>query len=69
MPKAYWITVYRAINDPEKLAAAIRELLNDREKSRRMGAAGVRIAAESFSWDTVAEQMERVYEECLDANR
>ena len=21
MPKAYWITVYRAINDPEKLAA------------------------------------------------
>jgi glycosyltransferase involved in cell wall biosynthesis len=56
-------------SDPEKLAAAIRELLNDRDKSRRMGAAGVRIAAESFSWDTVAEQMERVYEECLDANR
>ena len=21
MPKAYWITVYRAVNDPEKLAA------------------------------------------------
>jgi len=24
MPKAYWITVYRAINDPDKLAAYAR---------------------------------------------
>jgi glycosyltransferase involved in cell wall biosynthesis len=49
---------------PEKLAAAINGLLQDRDQCRRMGEAGRRIATEQFSWDAIAGQMEQVYRAC-----
>jgi glycosyltransferase involved in cell wall biosynthesis len=50
---------------PERLAAAINGLLQDRDKCRRMGEAGRRTATKQFSSDAIAKQMERVYEECV----
>jgi glycosyltransferase involved in cell wall biosynthesis len=50
--------------DPKQLAAAINELLRDRDKRRRMGEAGRRLAIEQFSWDAIAGQMVQVYADC-----
>jgi glycosyltransferase involved in cell wall biosynthesis len=50
---------------PKQLAAAINCLLKDRDKCRRMGEVGKRIAAERFSSDAIARRMEEVYQECI----
>ena len=50
---------------PESIAAAITNLLQDRERCRHMGKAGRQLVAEQFCWTAIAERMERVYEECL----
>jgi glycosyltransferase involved in cell wall biosynthesis len=50
---------------PKQLAAAINCLLKDRDKCRRMGEIGKRIAAEQFSSDAMARRMEEVYQNAL----
>ena len=51
--------------EPERLAAAINDLLQDPDKCQQMGEAGRRIAKERFSWDAIAQKMELVYEQCI----
>ena len=50
--------------DPQALAAACVELLNDREALSR-AATGARAARRALSWESVAAQHERVYEAVL----
>jgi glycosyltransferase involved in cell wall biosynthesis len=55
--------------DPERLSAAILELLADGEKRRRMGEAGRRRATEEFSFDRMVKEMEALYESVLGEKR
>jgi glycosyltransferase involved in cell wall biosynthesis len=48
--------------DPEALAAAIRELLADPERRRRMGEAGYRRAAERFSAEAMTRRVLEIYD-------
>jgi glycosyltransferase involved in cell wall biosynthesis len=54
---------------PEKLAAAINGLLRDPDRCTQMGEAGRRVAKGQFSWDAIAQKMERVYEQCIGKNK
>jgi glycosyltransferase involved in cell wall biosynthesis len=49
----------------DTLAAAVRELLADRERLARYGRAGRERVLERFTWQRVAEGVERVYREVL----
>jgi len=51
-----------ADGDPETFGRAIASLLADTDLRRRMGAAGRKVALERFSWASVAERMEDLYE-------
>jgi glycosyltransferase involved in cell wall biosynthesis len=51
--------------NPEQLGRAINELLKDDNALRKMGASGRRIAREEYSWETIAERMEQVYQQCI----
>ncbi|MBC7292254.1 MAG: glycosyltransferase [Actinotalea sp.] len=53
--------------DPDALARALRELLDDPAARRRMGAAARRRAVELYGWDCVARDTEAVYREVLEA--
>jgi D-inositol-3-phosphate glycosyltransferase len=53
--------------DVDALADAIRGLLADPARRRRMGAAGAARARSHYSWTVVAEQTERCYESVLAA--
>jgi glycosyltransferase involved in cell wall biosynthesis len=57
--------------ESKQLGAAIAALLADPARRRLMGEAGERLAAQDFSWVRIAEQMEWVYQTCIDewANR
>jgi glycosyltransferase involved in cell wall biosynthesis len=48
--------------DPRALAAAIRDLLADPERRRRMGEAGYRRAAERFSAETMTRRVLEIYD-------
>ncbi|HXO66522.1 MAG TPA: glycosyltransferase family 4 protein [Candidatus Dormibacteraeota bacterium] len=61
-PGRHGILVRR--DDPVSLASAINLLADDRGLCARLGAAG-RVAAGSYSWDRVVEQVVGVYEESL----
>lgn len=47
--------------DPQALAAALRELLADDERRRRMGEAGRLWVRENFHWEKVAERVLQAY--------
>ena len=47
--------------DPEALAAAVRALLDDPDRRRRMGVAARRRAVERYGWARVARDTEEVY--------
>ena len=47
--------------DPERLAAALRPLLDDPERRRVMGGAGVRRTRKLYTWERVAAATEEVY--------
>jgi glycosyltransferase involved in cell wall biosynthesis len=51
--------------DPPRLAAALRQLLDDPQARRAMGRRGAEAAARRFGWETVAARMEEVYGEIL----
>jgi glycosyltransferase involved in cell wall biosynthesis len=51
--------------DPAGLAAALNEVLSDRELARALGEAGIRGASEASSWGEVAGLTLRAYDECL----
>ena len=50
---------------PDDLAAALRRVLENPELGRRMGLAGRRRVEEKFSWASVAERTEQVYQEAI----
>jgi phosphatidylinositol alpha-mannosyltransferase len=50
--------------DPDALAAALVELLEDEERRRALGAAA-RTAAEPYSWDLIGRRLLDVYEELV----
>jgi alpha-maltose-1-phosphate synthase len=54
---------------PDDLAAAIRKLLDDPERARRMGREGRRRVEETFSWASVAERTAEVYRDAIDEFR
>ncbi len=49
----------------EVLAGKLRELLRDGEKRREMGAQARQLVTERFSWDSVVERLEGVYQGLL----
>jgi glycosyltransferase involved in cell wall biosynthesis len=55
--------------DPAALAAAIRELLADPERRRRMGEAGYRRAAERFSAEAMTKRLLELYDRVAPASR
>ena len=50
---------------PDDLAAALRRVLENPELGRRMGRAGRKRVEDHFSWESVAEQTERVYADAI----
>jgi glycosyltransferase involved in cell wall biosynthesis len=50
---------------PEKLGKEIDRLMQDRSRRATMGENGKVVAATQFSWDAVAEKMERAYLEAI----
>jgi glycosyltransferase involved in cell wall biosynthesis len=52
-----------APGDPAALAGALRELLEDPELRRGMGAFNRALVERRYSWDAVVDQLEAVYEE------
>jgi len=51
--------------DIPALTAALREMLMDRSYASRMGGAGLRKAALTFTWERIARQFENLYESLL----
>ena len=51
--------------DPEALAAAIQELLDDPAERARLGQAAADAAATAYSWDSIAERTMGLYSELL----
>jgi glycosyltransferase involved in cell wall biosynthesis len=51
--------------DVEQLTRVVGELLDSPEQLKRLGAAGRRRAVEVFSWESVAAQTVRVYQQAI----
>lgn len=51
---------------PEAMAHAMRRLIEDRDLSMRLGAAGRKTVEERFSWATVARRTTEFMQECID---
>jgi phosphatidylinositol alpha-mannosyltransferase len=51
-------------NDPAALAAALRDVLNERSLAERLVSGG-RVRAERYRWDVVAEEIEDAYRDAL----
>lgn len=52
-------------NNPQELAHAIHDLLDNEEKRRRMGKCARERASAIFSWEKIAEMTLKVYMQCL----
>ena len=50
---------------PDALAAGIAQMLSDSSALEAMSANGIAAVARQYGWDTVAQQMEAVYQECV----
>jgi glycosyltransferase involved in cell wall biosynthesis len=50
--------------EAKEIGSAISALISDPLRRNRMGESGKKLAAESFSWDRIAAQMEEAYEGC-----
>jgi alpha-maltose-1-phosphate synthase len=53
--------------DPTALGQALREVLADPERARRMGEAGRRRVEAQFSWDRIADRTMTVYREAIES--
>ncbi len=51
--------------DPEPLARALRSVLVDRNAAHAMGEAGRKVAVERFTWEAIAGDMERAYQQIM----
>lgn len=51
---------------PEAMAHAMRRLIEERDLSRRLGAAGRTTVEERFSWATIARRTTEFLQECID---
>lgn len=51
--------------DPASLAAGIAQMLSDADALHRMSANGSAAVARQYGWDSVAKQMECLYQACL----
>lgn len=51
--------------NPDILGNQLRDLLSDPEHLKEMGRRGMKAIVEGFTWDIVAKQMEKAYEEIL----
>jgi glycosyltransferase involved in cell wall biosynthesis len=49
-------------DDPRRFAAAVLDLIEDRERARALGEAGRRLAVERYDWGVLGERLEAVYE-------
>lgn len=56
---------YAEMGNPASLAAAIQQALSDRELSALRGREGRKRAAEMFSWNAVASQLQEIYTELV----
>jgi glycosyltransferase involved in cell wall biosynthesis len=55
-----------ADGEPKELGAALSALISDPARRQAMGEAGQKLARQNYSWTGIAEQMEHVYERCLE---
>ena len=55
--------------DSAALAGAIRELLGNPKKAKKLGRAGYRRVQEHFTWERAAEKTVAAYREVLDGYR
>jgi starch synthase len=53
--------------EPAALGQALREVLADPERARRMGEAGRRRVEAQFSWDRIADRTMTVYREAIES--
>ena len=51
--------------DPASLAAGMAQILSDADGLRAMSERGRAAVAQRYGWDTVAQQMDGVYQECI----
>jgi glycosyltransferase involved in cell wall biosynthesis len=51
--------------DPSSLAERMEAIIEDHELRRRLGESGRRLVEERFTWERVARETLRVYEECV----
>lgn len=57
------------VRSPEQLAAALRELLADEPRRRRMGLYNRQRALSSMSWEMVVERLEKIYRAAMESSR
>jgi glycosyltransferase involved in cell wall biosynthesis len=55
--------------DPDRLSAAVLDLLADADKRMRLGEAGRKRVTEEFSFDRMVKEMEALYESVAGAKR
>ncbi|MGO9111979.1 MAG: glycosyltransferase [Thermoguttaceae bacterium] len=51
--------------DPDKIAAALRSVLDSREARQQMGEAGLQLVRSRYTWPKIAEQSVRAYEQAM----
>ena len=54
-------------NHPSALSDAIVDVLENKAKSRKTAMDSIGKVTEEFSWDRIAERLERIYEVLLDS--
>ena len=52
--------------DTSELVSSITQLLSSPDDRARMGSAGQKVALADYSWQAIARQMRKVYQECID---
>ena len=58
-----------ASTDPTALADALRDMVVDRQMLNRMGAAGLRLVTEHYTWERITDSMLDVYAEGIGRHR
>jgi phosphatidylinositol alpha-mannosyltransferase len=56
-------------NDPDALVDAVAELVDDEPRRERMGVSARTLAVERYSWPTIAQRLEEIYEDVTGSAR